>query len=401
MCRAMPPGWLLRVLFVAAVGSTAIGCQVADSESTAAEAVACPPKQQSGAITDRARLEAMLSVHAHVEVGADKPLPGELRCLMPLKDAVLILKEDRGSGAWSRRRRAIAELIAHRKSATDFESELKGLGANVQAIHPFGSKKPPGNAHLVQPLGTSGAVVKSGESPASLEVEVTNLLADKPELAGESDSEEKECKWHKEGDANVGVNGGAVVIDAKVSIPEPMTVEDVAKNIDPQRWDNCSLFWDPPEDATFLAESGQPHTKPPKRNNPPAPGTPHPALPLFELFTAPGIGATFENVLTITMSTGVVDEQGKDHPEGRHMRYDLAKDGFISARVDGQDTTVIIDSGFVDAWKDGNRVFVKSHKQVQYGNAAFNSSSNVALTITHKELADQLGELACCRKSNH
>jgi hypothetical protein len=335
------------------------------------------------AVSNRDLIGAMLSIHANAYWrGA---LPESLH-VPSLDGAVAVLKADRAF--WSLRRRAIAELMAYGELGQLFEPQLKALGADVQGI------KDAMHRELAAQSACSAYLLKN---PILITSKVSNLIANQPALGGISAAQAKACDWQEVDVPTVSCNkDGPVRIDAKVSIGPPIDVATVAKDVDPQRWDNCSKFWDPPENATYIAQ--QPVQIPPGIDpNPPAVGSAYVALPLFEFFScsSEGFDAFFKNVLTITTSSTDIGEDGNIWPNGRRMTYSLPpENGFIAGEIGGEKAKVIIDQGWVEAWVDGARTVVKSHKEVQFEDPVQTGSMQAFLTFV--ELSQELAELACC-----
>src|SRR5262249_9288832 len=146
---------------------------------------------------------------------------------------------------------------------------------------------------------------------------------------------------------------------------------------DPRRWDNCGLFWDPPDDATKYAVvdlNGVPVRDPSdptnlckvkKSTQPEAPiGAPFQPRPLFEDFSlsnsSTGLIANFNNVLTVSAA----DENDAILGPIHRVTYSLPPNGYLCGQIDGVHTVVSVDGGHLWDWTQNGRTWVEFHKEM-------------------------------------
>jgi hypothetical protein len=173
------------------------------------------PPPPVGGITDQQRASAMISVHAHARY---YPNPDVMARFMPLPTAIQILHHDEGSAADSRRRRAAAKLAAywiHRFEFETFDEEIAAIAGDA-AVDAIAAR-----LVLLQPL----------PAPAILEGDLLNILKFLTPL----------CRWEVKR-----LKGGVATpppISWMFEILVPRDIPDVARSLDPQSWDECSLFF--------------------------------------------------------------------------------------------------------------------------------------------------------------
>lgn len=365
------------------------------------------------------RLAAMLSVHAHAYFGAGAPPPTLSSMGMALTNASVLLRCDPDRMALSRRRRAIAKLAAYGWETGAFNQQLLILGLNVERFEIAVLQALP--PHVVEAARHNRTI---------LEFLFARLLRGHPELI--ADAGDDLCDDQPEAPYDPPFKDDSpsqISIETFVSVALPLT--DVQRNLDPQRWDECSKFWpapdttsmaplDPHLGSTYLAtESSSDCTLSAGEIDPelsaPAPGDTYHGKFFFERFqclVAP-CNAEFDNLLSITVEDGSHDVLGVGVLVTRRIDYGFPAcpnnsgtdpfDGGISTRVDGalNAVKVILDEGTMDAWEkqvgNANRTFVRGHKKVKFDNPVLNGSAGVALGFT--ELNQELAEVACCLKA--
>lgn len=327
-----------------------------------------------GRFTNAGSLEAMLSIHTHY-FWPDKCFPRGVRPIS-LADAAEYLGAEAEHGgsraAWSRRRRAIAELAAVGLDRRDFRAAIRRLGADPHVIE----------------VALAAQAKRRVLTPSERET----IVADLPSVAGEAD----DCasKWTE---LKVSVSpASAPCASYTVDIDVPLAPDVVAKALDAQSWDNCSKFFCPPE-RTYLAHLDS-------SNNPvmdPAlpPASTYMGLPLFEHFSCPlkvcGY-TTFENMLN-------VDSYFTGPPTHYQVTYGLKKylSGSAAGGLGQQDLEIFIDSGQLWAEPDGSGgSIVHSDKTLWFRNPVVLGIFNGGLQVMEKELAGELAEIACCKITN-
>ena len=353
------------------------------------------------AFTKGARLKAMLSVHAHAQFPEGLPVGEHERPLRPpqrLADAAELLRCDPSPAAWSRRRRAIAKLLAYDWPGKRHRRELQILGAEiddiVEAMH--------------AQYGDAG-LGRLRKRPDVLEVRLSNLFGGQPSLITLAGVLVHPCNksWKPEGIPTVSDDGTSVSVMTHISFPTTLMGRDtMALNVDPQEWDQCSKFWPtPPPESTELVvvqRNGCKITGHPPVLSAPKPGDLYPPTPLYEHFVcdqAP-CDSEFTNVLTaevyhkpLILPSGTV--------MSHHVTYSLPicktrqYDGFIRGRISNRPTTVNIDRGWLDVWEDPyGRTHLKAFKFVEFSGRVDTSTAGVVLPFT--ELNGELAEIACC-----
>jgi hypothetical protein len=342
------------------------------------------------------RLGAMISVHAHALAGRDHVQT------MALSDAATVLECDLragAAGARSRKRRAVAELAAFGRFE-EFREELEILGVDVPALELAVRQLDP---------GTFPYLLKN---PTVLEMVVSNLVAEQPPLGGlpaasalppgafASTDAQKACEWKQEEPFSVWNTGRVITIDGKISVD--LAEAQVKRNVDPQRWDECSKLWDPPPDASAIVKSTGGGNFAPEPS-PPTPGTDYGPVLLAEDFacTEPGCEAWFRNHLDI--QNGHWPRPGKPGKTAYFVTYNLAGtglDGCIGAAKGncsgGTKVLVVTDEGWMEVWEENARTMVVTHKKVAFDNAIANGMSQAL--FGQAELARELAEVACCLK---
>jgi hypothetical protein len=186
-----------------------------------------PPPAVPG-IADHDRAGAMISVHAHAR-RPNRNFHGAP--IMVLEDAVPILASDVGSAAASRRRRAIAKLAGYGLDRPDFRTAITQLGVDPAAIDVA--------------LGAIASVPAPG---VALELLIFNL----PLLVGLT----PDCRSLAQAPLTAEVS--EAVLDTptgwSLDLLVPRPVHEVARALDPQSWDQCSVLFK----ATYLVETPTP-----------------------------------------------------------------------------------------------------------------------------------------------
>jgi hypothetical protein len=368
--------------------------------------------------SSREQLRALLSVRAH----SDPRLARGAVDLPTLEQAVEILKQDTTPGAESRRRRALATIMAH---AWDD-------GSHADLISRLG----------IHDLGRVRAVLAAAHSPEDMarfdtdvawrEFLLLRALADDPKMFTLLDPEPKgwmaslayasgtgDLCWRPEGPSSTQFIDPAVTMQTYVSVNNDtgtggITFQQVKENIDPQRWDVCSPFWDPPPDASYLAVVAIPtpagctlteadliHASPNPSNSPGAPNYTGKVFEHFQCQTA-GCQAWFKNLLDISVIPDSVPIPGGTPLPSHLVSYWLPdcengeQSGFIAGEILGKPDKVILDEGWMQAWEQDGRTYIKTFKKVQFDGPAITWETAMILQMT--ELANQMGELACCER---
>ena len=356
------------------------------------------------------RLRAMIAVHAHA-FGADDA------AILPLIDAATVLECDFRTGfviAISRKRRAVAELAAYGR-LNRFAEEIAIMGANLQAIRMAVQKRYPHTFWYLR------------ANPAVLEMVVSNMIAENPPLGGlaaatpatptapsnqppsappPTPDPRVVCAttWTQEKPFAVWHVGPAITVDGKVSVAAP--VKTVEQNMDPQRWDTCSPFWDPPDDETMLVEKlGSGGFK--KMSPTPTPGTDYGFYALYEHFQCgvDGCLAWFTNLLSVK-TDHVAATTNPPAPDRYVVTYSLPLNDHLDGCVGSGDpkcgspgVKVLVDTdwGWLEVYEEKMRTTVYTHKEVKLDNAVANGISKALLA--YAELDRQLAEHACCLKA--
>lgn len=171
---------------------------------------------------DQARNQAMLSIHAHARWGKPQPPP-----FMDIKDAVIILRNDEGSEAHSRIRRAAAKLWGYGGINT-FRQEIKDLLSAYLSPRDFNA--------LVQEIERE----ISGLPPAEAEALVLNKLVI---LTGD-------CPYEVPRPVG-GVRPNPPPVEWAYAVYIPRKMHDIARSLDPQKWAKTStLFY-----ASYLVDT--------------------------------------------------------------------------------------------------------------------------------------------------
>jgi hypothetical protein len=357
--------------------------------------------QVASLLNPSGRLAALISVHAHALAGGHAEA-------IDLARAATVLECDfltGTAGAGSRKRRVVAELAAYGR-LQEFEEPIAILQADLAAIRT-----------LVRAnyRYTDEYLLRN---PAVLEMVVSNIIAEHPEAGGllaRSVSGDPpgdpapacDRNWKQEAPFAVWNIGPAITVDGRISLDVP--VKQVESNLDAQRWDECSAFWDPPPDSTQIQEktaSGAWQGKP----KPPAPGSDYADWEtLFEHFVCDGAPACpacrswFDNRLQVKNTHGYLASQPT--LKGYVVSYSLPKgaaiDGCVGATdpkcVGGTTVKVETDQGWLEIYNVANRTMVVTHKEVKFDNSIGNGISEAVLT--YAELARELAEVACCVKA--
>ncbi len=319
--------------------------------------------------TNGGRIEAMLSVHAWATWPDGNFPPGI--SVIPLEEASVFLRDDPDRLAPSRHRRAIGKLAGYAIGNEAIRRALVVLQADPPTIEAA--------------LGALGPHL----TPMQRETFVNDMFAN---VSGS-------CPWHQ-----LKVTPpipGAPQITTQVTIWVPRMLADAASAFDPQRWDECSKFFSPPE-RTFLAHldsNNQPVADPAL----PA-GSAIPGRHLYESFTCnqTGCSATFQNMLNITSwystpAAGSTDPRCPDLPGAGTSRYNLtySLDEALGGEVLGVPNTVSIDGGEGCAQTDptgGTQAFVS--KTIEFTNPVTNGINQAILTFA--EVAGEFADLLCC-----
>jgi len=334
-----------------------------------------------GGLPPAQSLEAVLSIRAHAYWPEEFPVGIDV---ISLENAVVRARCDEGVLARSRLRRAIALLAAYGKLGERYSNEIDALGIDVGLIEDKVRQLHPVTFPILR------------ENPVLLEVVVVNLL---PELMT-LDSGKKlttACDWRQEVPAHVPSSGTSVKVHTSVSVAH--SLDDVAESLDPQRWDNCGTFWDPPEKAAYLLTGRTSTNLPIEDPNPPPHGDSYSRRELYEYFGCgvKGCDTSFENYLSVLLRR-VPDTTQTPPTEKLLVTYGLANNGWVRGRIGSIDPVgVEIDSGHMRVWEQSNRRMIYAYKNVRFDSAAANGMAQAILL--YSELAAQLGEMACCLKS--
>jgi hypothetical protein len=203
-------------------------------------------------------------------------------------------------------------------------------------------------------------------------------------------------------------------------ISVPGHVRDlVARNVDPQSWDECSTFWprpaisgNPPDSATLanVSASGCMVTFPAGVQPTAVPaGSLYPLRDFYEHFrcVTPPCDSEFKNILNV-----YTDHQPRDvggtTVTAYHMHYSLpvcgfrsSFDGAISGRVQSNTSVLTsVDTGTIDVWDAPGaspRTHIQADKHVAFTSITY--TNTLAAILKYTELNEQLAEIVCCRKS--
>jgi hypothetical protein len=392
-----------------------------------------------GHYTREQRIAALMSVRAHVTLD-DELLEMVSTELPPLLGAAAILAADEGARADSRRLRSIASLEAFRlaqesgpittERLSEIEEALRILGMDQERsaelrrrlvqLYPLLLQDRAGNVLPVQ-LNHSWLSLTLNQVIPDLFPSMFAALLTGP------------C-WHRLEPPGPSVTPPLqwpVVLETNVSVNLPL--KDVALNIDPQRWDECSEFWDPPlppttsidDEATHLVvwTPGGAIAHP----MPPAPGThnPNPQL-LHEEFSCGGLcaNADFQLLLCVETRCDPLPRPGQkcNNANAFTVSYDLPMGPAGSctctsppcplpcnvnntrwwryrAKVGAQTTTPCMDYGYIAATKHAinpNRTVVSARKTLHFDPGDLTTTLSIILNLRLGAMNDELGDLACC-----
>jgi hypothetical protein len=367
-----------------------------------------------GKPSTRDQLRALLSVQAN----SNPKLANRAADLPTLEKAVDILRRDTSAGAESRRRRALATILAHAWNDGPDPDLLARLG-----IADFARVK-----QVLVDHYSSEVLGLFDDDPAWREFVIMRALADDPKMFALIEPSTDgwftqlayaqgggDLCWRPEGPSRTEFIDPAVTIQTFISIAPTTSFAQVKENIDPQHWDECSKFWSPPPDASYLAVIAQP-TPPgcnlteadlahPSPNPSSSPGADQYDGRVFEHFQCQtaGCSAWFKNLLKIAVGP----EQVKPYPGGTPIPSHLItywlptcrgteKNGFMSGAILNQPRRVILDEGWMEAWEQEGRTYLKTFKKVQFEGAA--STWVAAMILEMTELNKETGELACCER---
>jgi hypothetical protein len=383
---------------VGALALSALGC----ARGPAAEAP----------ITDADRMRALFSVHANT----NPALTARASELPSLEDAVALLRRDTAPGAESRRRRALAVLMSEAWDAGPDAPLLARLG-----IRDFERVK-----DAIAERYPREVVALFQQDREWRQFVILRALTDDPKVFSALDADNggwftslafadgtgSTC-WRPEEPSRTEFIDPYVTVRTHISVGSSLTAAQVKANIDPQRWDDCSRFWQPAPDGTYLAvltaptpsgchiaESNLAHASPNPSNTP---GSDNYQGSLFEHFQCQNVGcsAWFKNLLQISAVPDHVAPFPSGTPIPSHLvTYWLptctseSKDGFIDGQILGKPKRVILDEGWMQLWEQDGRTHVQSFKKVQFDGAASTWLAAMILELT--ELSNEMGELACC-----
>jgi hypothetical protein len=396
------------LFLVVAVTGSAVGCKP----------FAWPPGQKpqplppavdcgefpAAAFNGANRLGAMLSVHAHAyyDHGIPGPVTPAALGVVSLTQAARFLRCDLDHSplAPARRRRAIAKLAAYGWVEERFEPELTIMGLEVAVLRA-----------QIQPLLADWPGNQLLLHPEILEWVLTNWIRLHPSVMAILAHDPCDAvPEHPFNPPQLIENGQIVTMDTYVSVR--LTRDQVAPNLDPQRWDECSEFWPtPPPEATYLTSvTGWSNCRITNHTAqaPLQAGQPYPSNPrlLFERFVCNtnGCNSWFENVLSVQTWIGQATPVLMQPPvEVYHMDFGLPKcrlgtpyNGFLGGAIENDPATISADSGWIEAWNKGGRAHIRANKSIAFGSPFFTGTTAEALAIKVHELNEQLGELACC-----
>jgi hypothetical protein len=363
-------------------------------------------------LADSDRLRALLAVHAHTN-----PAFAARRSELPsLADAVAVLRRDTAPGADSRRRRALAVLMSEAWDAEPNAPLLAELGIRDFAgvKNAIADQYPPDVVALFQQdrewrqFVILRALTDDPKTFAALDADAGGWFT----ALAFADGTGSTC-WRPEEPSRTEFIDPYVTIRTHISVGSALTAAQVKANIDPQRWDDCSRFWQPPPNGTYLAvltaptpagcsitETNLAHASPNPSNTP---GSDDYQGSLFEHFQCQNVGcqAWFKNLLQISVVPDHVQPFVSGTPIPSHLvTYWLPtcngqnKNGYIDGAILGKPKKVILDEGWMQLWEQDGRTHVQTFKKVQFDGAATTWLSAMILEFT--ELSNQMGELACC-----
>jgi hypothetical protein len=351
----MNDGTTRRIALVVATISmfTVACCRAAERVPRAAAAA------DQGGVTKAKRLAAMISVHAHARWGKPAAFPADVHTI-PLDEAVRILRADRDPLAPSRLRRAVAKLAAYRLD--EFTDTIKLLGADPNALQvAFVNALKPKNVPC--------------PDPAAKETIASDMLADTFAVAT--------CPY-KQLRVWVFGDGPSMIAIAQVSVPH--AVDEVAKSIDAQNWDNCGLLFADTHLAK-LGGNGMVVDLPAK-----PPGTTYGPTTFYEHFVCADNSCDFENILGLNASW-------EPPPSGAPRRYIVSYwfDKAISARSSNTSGLEIkVDDGELWARDDTTETTVFMRKELKFNSPGITGVTQGLFEVHQDELAGSLAEIACC-----
>lgn len=335
-----------------------------------------PPQTPPIAVQKAAQesFEAMISVSAHAYWRGNPP---PALALLPLDTAVQRLNAAAAAGsdrtAASRRRRAIARLAAYGVGTESVDAALRKLGAPIEVIQ----------RRLREEERRFGAAFALDASARE------TFIADLPDVAGQQDTADlatgdTNC-WKKISSRIYHVDR---LISIVVDVEATNTVERVARGIDPQSWDECGLAWKT-GNGTYFAhlDSANNVIRDPEI-------TPHgqafSSRTLYENFVCQSVfcSAQFELLL------GMEATKSTDY---YHVEFWLSpQDGYPKGTVYGKPEKLIVDGGNLEVKASSVPGTSLVHGQKGFAYQDETTTDAVFHFLELKELADELGELACC-----
>ena len=347
-----PPTSILVVLLLIAVGCP--------------RGIEPPEAAIPGTFSNRGRIEAMLSIHAHY-LWPDGRFPSDVRP-MPLRDAARYLFSDPDPMARSRQRRAIARLAAVGLERREFRAAIRELGADPDQIE----------AQIEHQEEITGQPL----SLTATEAFVCNLFRDRTKDVCDYECLDQELS-----------PPGAPTASYLMKIRVVRSWKEVAKSIDPQTWDHCSKFYCPPQN-TFLAHKD---TSGNIVHDPGLPyGTAYTLRSVYEHFSCPlkDCGnATFDMLLNVTTSS----------PTNAYQVL-YGRNEYLGGKVDGWDpaaVNVLVDYGQLSATEDivagSAGTIVYADKTLALGSSLLTGIYHGALRLIEAELSGELAEMACCQ----
>jgi hypothetical protein len=347
-----------------------------------------------GDVTDADRLAAMMSVHLRSWYSDAQLEHAKLRPLS-VDAAVEILRRDRGAAAKARRRRAIAVLAARPDLGEKFQRQIGSLGIKWPTLASALRR----HAAAAHPDACPGPPAMDEETQDQLETEAFNtVLALEPEVFADA------CKALETAPPIISPPGSLYLqIDTAASVEG--TLGDVASAVDPRRWDECSIFWSPPPDATYLATA----TRVPKPSclmvrdgsAAPAPGeTIAPERGLFEHFQLAAYGLYGASLIQADFSIFLLVGATR-RSDGYEMSYHLAPlNGWLCGSMQGSTTEVKTDVGYIKVTEDKSkgRLLIAFQKRVDYSPSIWTTLAQEAVRAWGHAVSDEVPNLACCLK---
>lgn len=351
-------------------------------------------------VTDGDRVAAMVSVHVH----ARWPEADFGGLVIPLSDAVRILRTDPGEAAASRRRRAIAKLASYGLPERRFGGEIEALGGDLGLIEnwilsEFGS--PPYPPPQVLEASIANLLVWLTPSCPWKDAEVSGSVKEPPPL-----------QWSFE-----------------VDVPRPLP--DVARALDPQSWAQCSPFFL----ESYLVETDAPccpntgsacgFTPDAGTGKPPAAaavprGKYHASSPFYEDFCydpegscgeceQAGCTVDFENLLCVQSSYDVKPLFDFMAKLAGHYAVDFHLSRALSGELDdaeGDAYQLSADQGSLEVERlssaeaaakgGGDWCRVEAQKHLGFSSSGVEGAVGRVLVGLEDELAGQVAEHACC-----